>query len=517
MCNPSKRFFLAYLGVLSILGIIVVFLATSRMGPGVSTDSAMILATAENLSRGRGLVDYRGLELTQFPPLYSLILAAGSLIFRQDVFIVGWILNVLVFGALIWVGGLYFYGTFEDQPILAYFGAFIIFSSVSIIEISANIASDPPFMLIVLLFLTSASAYLKTGAMKHLIMAAALTILGCFQRYAGLSMAITGGLILAFENRYPRGARILRALVFTVVTAAPIVMWGFLHNAPANGTFFGSRLPSIADLNLITGLEKVLYWFIPYRIISAVGALPLAAILVCALFIAVLAGGGRQFLLQIASPQIVPSIAFVFVYGAVLVFDISYYELKGLLTDRVHVIALPALLMILLSVGGHLLQGAKRRFGSIPVNSAAILLFLLWSSYPISKSSEYVSKSMAHGDISPYNSINKSDIRDSSLASYLRNLELAGRTVYSNGGDTAWFLLRAQVSPLPVLGATDRQTELAATYKGWPGPGNGGYIVWINAEAYKPHFATPAELSAIADLSTLYSDETATVYYVQRR
>ncbi len=517
MPAPSKKFFLTYLGALSILGIIVVYFATSRMGPGVSTDSAMILATAENLARGRGLVDYRGLELTQFPPLYSVILAAGSLIFRQDVFIMGWILNTLVFGALIWVSGLYFYDAFQDQPILAYFGAFIIFSSASVIEISSNIASDTPFMLIVLLFLTSVSAYLRTGAMKHLIMAAALTILGCFQRYAGLSMPLTGGLILALENRHGRGERILRALAFTVVTGAPIVLWGFLHNAPANGTVFGSRLPSIADLNLITGLEKVLYWFIPYRVISAVGALPLAAILVCALVIAVLASGARPLLLQIGSPQVLASMAFVLVYGAVLVFDISYYELKGLMTDRVHIIALPALLMILLSVGGHLLLAAKRKFGSTPINAAAIVLFLLWSSYPISKSSEYVSKSMAQGDISPYNSINKSGIRDSPLARYLRNLELDGRKVYSNGGDTAWFLLRTRVNPLPVLEATDRQTELATSYKGWPGPGNGGYIVWINAEAYKPHFATPAELSAIADMSMLYGDETAAVYYVQAR
>ena len=91
----------------------------------------MILATAENVLQGRGLVDYTGTALTQFPPLYSLILALGSLLFRQDVFVVGWVLNVLVFGALIWFSGVYLYDTFGDEPLFAYFGSFVVMSSTS--------------------------------------------------------------------------------------------------------------------------------------------------------------------------------------------------------------------------------------------------------------------------------------------------------------------------------------------------------------------------------------------------
>ena len=59
------------------------FLASSAHGPGVSTDAAMHLATADNLLRGRGLVDYRGAVFTQFPPLYSLLLAFGACYFDR--------------------------------------------------------------------------------------------------------------------------------------------------------------------------------------------------------------------------------------------------------------------------------------------------------------------------------------------------------------------------------------------------------------------------------------------------
>src|SRR5512140_427732 len=107
LTGRSRTLYLVYLGILSVAGGLTIFLATSKIGPGVSTDAAMMLSTAENVLRGHGLVDYRGVVLTQFPPLYSLILALGGLIFRQDVFTIGWGLAILVFAATIWLSGLY--------------------------------------------------------------------------------------------------------------------------------------------------------------------------------------------------------------------------------------------------------------------------------------------------------------------------------------------------------------------------------------------------------------------------
>ena len=160
----------------------------------------MHLATADNLLRGRGLVDYRGAVFTQFPPLYSLLLAAGSLLFRQDVFIVGWALNIVVFSAVIWFSGLYFYEALRQEPVLAYFASFIVFSSRSLIQISANIASDPLFLLLTILFLMSMTVYLRDRRTRYLWLAAALVIIACFQRYAGLSLAITGTGIVAYAG-----------------------------------------------------------------------------------------------------------------------------------------------------------------------------------------------------------------------------------------------------------------------------------------------------------------------------
>ena len=515
MFTKPNKFFLFYLGALSVIGGVVIYLATSRFGPGVSTDSAMILSTGDNLLKGRGLIDYRALPLTQFPPLYSMILAFGTLLIGRDVFVVGWILSILVFGALIWFSGICFFRAFADEPILAYLGSFVIFSSTSLIQISSNIASDPLFLLMLIFFLMSMSAYLETRNPRYLALAALLTVASCFQRYAGLSLVLAGGLVVAYVNRNNFKDAIIRAALFVLVTAIPIFLWGYLHNYLANGTVFGARLPAVASLNLVTGIEKVLYWFVPYRIISAVGPLYLLGAIGCVLLIGIFATNANEFLHKILSPQIVPNIAFLLVYSGVLTFDISYYELKGINTDRVHIIALPSLLMVLLSVVDRLIKAAKGKTGKLPVYLTLIALFVAWSVYPLSKTNEYVRRSMQSGDVSSYNSINKSYLRDSPFAQYVAHLDIVNMKVYSNGEDSAWLLLRTQIEPIPLIQSGDRMAYLEQHFAQWPEPGNDGYLIWFNSEAYKGYLATPQELSSIASVDELYSDSSGSVYVVK--
>lgn len=503
-----------YLAALSVVGAMVVYLATLQMGPGVSTDSAVILSTAENLMRGRGLIDYFGRELTQFPPLYSIILALGAWSFKADVFVVGWVFNAVVFAGLIIGTGLLLNDAFGEQPILAYAGSFVVLTSTSLIQISANIASDPLFMLMVLAFLMTAAAYLRTGSPRYGILAGILTIVSCFQRYAGLALVITGGLVALYGHRNNLRRAVLSAASFMLVTAAPIYAWGYLHNRPYNGTVFGGRLPPVPILNFQTSVEKVLYWFIPHRLISAVGELPLLGLILGMCTLAVLLTGAARFANRLQRPAVVPNIAFLCVYGAVLVFNISFYELKGLHSDRVHIVALPAVLILLAALGDQFIETGKRHGDAVRLYGAIMAMFLIWTIYPISRSYEYVRESMAHGDVSAYNSINKAHVRDSAVAQYLSGPPCEGRLLYSNGGDTVWFITGSQVEALPTLRSRDRTAQLEQRFDGWPGRVEAGCIIWINAEAYKTNYATPTELSAIASVTELYRDEAASVYSV---
>jgi hypothetical protein len=205
------------------------------------------------------------------------------------------------------------------------------------------------------------------------------------------------------------------------------------------------------------------------------------------------------------------------VYTAVLLFDISSYELKGITSDRVHIILLPSLLLVVFTMLSPLLQQAQIRLGTRPVYVAVALLFLGWSIYPLTRTDDYIRKSMVNGDISGYNSINKGDIRTSPLADYLLSLDLTNRKVHSNGADSAWLILSTQIDPMPILRSTDHTASLQEQSAQWPGTRQHGYLVWFNSEAHKESCATPEEPSAIASLQKIYADSQGTVYSVSPR
>jgi hypothetical protein len=73
------------------------------------------------------------------------------------------------------------------------------------------------------------------------------------------------------------------------------------------------------------------------------------------------------------------------------------------------------------------------------------------------------------------------------------------------------------VARTPWLLSNDRARELEQRFSGWPTADGAGYILWLNAEAHKDIYATPAELGLIADVQSLYSDGTGGVYSVTPR
>jgi len=515
--NPRKYYFL-YLCILSIMGGAIIYLAASKVGPGISNDAAMMLSVAGNLAKGQGLVDFRGDVLTQFPPLYPILLSSGSLLFKQDIVIIGWIINILVFSGIIWFSGLMFWMAFSREPFFAYLGSFVIFSSTSLVKISANIASDPLFMLIVLLFLISLCAYLSSGRNNYLILAGILIVISCSQRYAGLSLVPAGGLVVAYKNRHNLGHAIRSVLLFVVPTAIPVFLWGYLHNYPINGSVFGERIPYMPMLNFISGSEKLVNWFIPPQIILHVNSLLLSGVIVGFLALGIFRIGVKDFISKIKSPFIIPHIAFLFIYIPVLIFNITP-ELQGLETDRAHIIMLPSLLIILLSIGSYLLKVPEEKFEAPRRNFVVIILFFIWSIYPISRTYIYVQRSIVAGDVSSYNSLNKSNINDIALTSAISGLDIKDNKIYSNGEAAVWLILRVQVHQLPYnhLGHKPSLGYLEQNYSGWPGPGNDGYLIWFNSFSSKEYLATPEELGTIAILNKIYSDENGSIYSLKPR
>ena len=95
----------------ALLGMVLVAYATTA-GPGVGGDATIYLTTARNLLAGHGLVwpeaDGTTRLLPYTPPFYPLVLSGIGPLSGDMVAGARW-LNILLFGATIYLCGLYFY------------------------------------------------------------------------------------------------------------------------------------------------------------------------------------------------------------------------------------------------------------------------------------------------------------------------------------------------------------------------------------------------------------------------
>ena len=148
---------------IALIGIGLVAIATSRYGAGVSSDAARNLSTADSLLAGVGFVDMVGSPLVLWPPLYPLLLAGLSLVTGLGTFQIAWFLNVGLYGINIWLVGWWLYEVFRPQLFFPIAGSLVVLLSRSLLRLHANVASEPLFETLLILFLLSSTEYLRHG------------------------------------------------------------------------------------------------------------------------------------------------------------------------------------------------------------------------------------------------------------------------------------------------------------------------------------------------------------------
>ena len=503
MRSISKKQYLFFVA-LSLAGCMVVWLATSSYGSGLSSDAIRIISAGQNFIEGRGLITSSGDALVSWPPMYSILLGLLSALFHSDVFTVGMYLNILVFGAIVFCSGMLLTLIKPDQPIYAYLGSLVVFSSPSLVRISANVAPDPLFILFVILFLIRAVLYMRTPSTRNMTMLLFIALLGVSQRYPGLALIVTGAVIILYQQRAHLGRAVRDAAIFLLISSAPTVAWIYFHNYVEYGTLIGPHFLSIPWKNLILALEKLLHWFIPGTILLKTGIWIWVAVAILLLIIGLVQS--RKRLRELfASGAFIPACVFFITYGLSLIFILSYKEHRPLLWDRVHIVILVPFLVILVELL-QVLVSEKLMDKSRTVLPVLLVGFGLWLVYPLASTGQYVSDSMQNGEASLYNIHNTRAIRESQLAGYLGSfVPPEDALLYSNYNETAWFLTRRQVYGVPTI---DNEGD-------WPGISGETYLIWFDLPElrYMPKtMLTLDEIKKIVNLIPVYSGEDGSVY-----
>ncbi len=519
MKTTNQRYQIS-LTILALLGLAFVLITTSKYGAGVSSDGVRAMSTAESLLAGKGFVDFVGSPYVQWPPLYPLLLAGLSLLTRLDIFHVAWYLNLILFPLNIWLWGKLFERVFPGQLYYALFASVVALISSSMIRIYANVASDPLFVTLMILFFFVAADYLESASLRALWLMFVMAGLSTLQRYLGVVFFGVGGLVVLVKD----GWRGIPKLILPVsITFLPTLIWLYFHNYLQTGTVFGPReYNEMWPLeNISLSLTKILHWFLPYLPgLKSLLLQPWTILLPVAVVLVFLnlkhkenwSAWGKA----LSGRYVWPSLVFAVVYYFLLAYTVNTIDHRDLTSDRYYIIIFPILLIFLLLTVEHLILPhlpQKRLF-----QLGATGLALLWLIYPTYDLQGYLRLSLVNGEPSNYNIYNSSAFMDMKVTKVGRELAQANpdATIYSNYVNLLWFQYKRPIHTLlPVnneLPQAQRIASLQTAYPGWP-DAETGYIIWYTPNEYK-YLASPADLSLIANLKLIYKDDNGEIYKV---
>jgi len=216
--------------------ILVVTLVATRNGAGLDPDSVVYVATGRDLYLGRGFGDF-----VAWPPGYPLLIAGGmhlGLAAEQaarlvpalsislstfPLFIMGRLLGGRTAGYLssliplvLWPLALVSVYAWSEMP-------YIFFSLCSVLCLTCLAASDG-----------------SRGRLYLLFVAAVFAACVALMRYIGVSVIVTGALVILLDRRFSLKQRLLEAIGFGIVAAGPTGAW-VVRNMLNTGTPAGPR------------------------------------------------------------------------------------------------------------------------------------------------------------------------------------------------------------------------------------------------------------------------------------
>jgi hypothetical protein len=526
-----------FLAILSLVGMAVAWFASAKFGPGVGTDGVVYLSSAENLLNGKGLIDYAGLPLFRWPPLYPAILASLAWVGKTTTFKAGWFLNILLSGGMIWLGGLLLKKCFNDNVFWAYVGSLVIATSSSLLSLAVTINTDLLFIVLAWGFLLIAGYYLLEPKLWKLLALAALTSLAAMNRYTGATLAVTGFFLILWAYRKNLRTGLVTGLFFLFLSLISLAGWIIGHNYLLN-----HQLVGVYDINrayffdnLTNSLEKITHWFIPYssflfryRIILIGGGLLLGALL---LFLDLAnKRQGRPFLRRILQPFIFVCILFSAIYLVFILITASPKEISFPEYDRYQIVVLPCVLAIGFSILDELIEFAATFIRSkTPLNRAAYnkpteLIYLaiglgalVWLVYPIRNTYDYVEATRRLGE-TRYNLYNTPALSQSRIIQIAKEISRQrSLAIYSNYPALAWFYLHQDVYPSPrdqsfLDGDTKKALE---KFRGWPGD-KSVYLIWFLPNTYH-HVLDVKTLRKIVYTTPVYKGLDGEIYRVESR
>lgn len=497
--------------LLALLGAVFVLLSTSRYGAGLSPDSIGYIGTARNLITGAGFISYDGNPTVVWPPLYPALLALVGGIFGTDPLLLANVVNAIIFGLIVYVGGVLTFKHLSSFPALALVGTFAILVSSPLFAVSAMALSEPLLILFVLLSLVFADSYLSKKDTISLILLSSSVALSSLTRYIGVTLILWGALIIVIFHRDSLKSRIAHLSLFTLISALPVGIW-LIRNYTISSTLFGPRASSAYTLsqNLTFVLNSLLYWYIPGRI--ADHRLILMFVSAAVGIFAVLSLKGSWQSVKVSLRQISPTILLAIDYTAFLVISstTTAYDQIG---DRLLSPVFVPLTLLLLILAQAIVEPYRRHFSKKVVNSFLIIGIAIWLVYPIRATILKAVNLTQSGQ-----GYSNKAWRDSETIQYLlqhRTLE-SECTFYTNGPDAAYILAHFAAKMSPGYNSPETVNGISRLRGSWPEESK-ACLVWFDRIDRRKYLFTIDELQTVANINLIARLDDGAIYSITRK
>jgi hypothetical protein len=500
---------------LALLGVILVFLSTSRYGAGLSFDSVGYIGIARNLITGSGFTFYDGRPLISQPPLFPTLLAIAGGLFKTDPLALANIVNALIFGLIVYFGGELTFKYLSSFPTFAIIGSSAILASIPLFTVSVMAWSEPLFILLVILSLLFANLYLEKNDVISLILLSLSVALSSLTRYIGVVLILWGAFIIVVFYRNSLKNKITHLSLYTCISALPIGLW-LIRNYVISNTLFGSRAPSAYTLfqNLKFVFDDLMTWYIPGIIANH-----RLTLILFGMIIGFSVGFNLKESLQsvkLKLRQIIPIVLFIVIYTAFLVISstTTAYDAIG---DRLLSPIYVPLTLLFLILAQALVGSYRGRFSNKIGDSFLIIVVAIWLlAYPIHN---ILVKAVELAPIGQgYSS--KSWIESQTVQYLLQHQTLQSEcTIYTNGPDAAYILAHLATKTSPsrreynFQGATNENSRLANV---WLIENNKACLVWFD-KINRNDLFTFAELRSVANINLIARFDDGAIYSVMQK
>lgn len=256
-----------------IFGVAVLWIATSDWGIGYDPDSIIYEDVAENWLDGYGLARFEfetgaRYPLTNFPPLYPIILALLSRIFGS-VAQSARVLNTAMWCLMWLINYLWICRERPKNHRSAWIFATLLMINFFVFQLYGTSWSEPLFMVLVYSGLWLFVTYCRKDAWRYLIVAGLIFGFATLTRYAGVAVIATAMLSLLLMRDKALLARFKSILLLGMVSGLPLILW-FVRNVSVRGDVanrnLGFTLPGIPQLE--STLLTLGDWLVPISNLS---------------------------------------------------------------------------------------------------------------------------------------------------------------------------------------------------------------------------------------------------------